>query len=83
MLFLAASGLVAAHAFHSLVNGKVSGVKCSVVTKGYLTADIVKVDSAHSAYGVREEFIANALGDTQCLEYLGALIGLDSGDTHF
>ena len=45
--------------------------------------DVLERDASDSADRIREVFVHQFFADTQSLEDLGTLVGLDRGDTHF
>ena len=45
--------------------------------------DVLERDASDATYRVREILVHQLLADSQCLEDLGTLVGLDRGDTHF
>ena len=82
VLFLIAALLMPADAGQPLVHAQFVGVKCTVVHFQTACCDIIQIDTANTADGIREILLHHAVADAQRLENLRALIGLDGGDPH-
>ena len=82
MLLAAASALMASHALQSQVYVQSQGIKGCGMKLVRLFLDVCQSDAAHTADGIGEVLVHHILVDTDGLEDLGALIGLDGGNTH-
>ena len=82
MLFLAGALLVASHTLQSQIHIQAQRVEGGGMQHIYIIGDVFQGDAAHTADGVGKVLVDNLLGDTNGLKDLGALVGLDGGNTH-
>ena len=82
MVLLARSGLVASHAVQGQIHVQSQGVKGRGVEGVHIFGDVLQGNSAYPADSVGKVFVHHFLGDSDGLENLGALVGLDGGNTH-
>lgn len=82
MLLAAASALMASHALQSQVYVQSQGIKGCGMKLVRLFLDVCQSDAAHTADGIGEVLVHHILVDTDGLEDLGALIGLNGGNAH-
>ncbi len=80
--FPGASHLMPAHAVQGQIRIEPQRVKGLRVQGVRLLRDIIQRDTAHTADGVGKVFIYNVRSDTDGLKNLGALIGLNRGNSH-
>ena len=83
MLLLSRTHLMAANTVQSQIHIQSKWIKCCGMEGIHVIGDIVQCDTSHTADGVCKIFINNLLADTDGFKDLGALVGLDRGNTHF
>ena len=83
VIFLVGSLLVRSNDTQRIRGLELLGIESFVMQSDSSVFNILERDASDAADRIREVFIHQFFADAECLEDLGALIGLDRGDTHF
>ena len=83
MLLLAAAALMRSARFQLTADSQAEWVKCRCVQLINISFYVLDTNTADAADCAREIFVDQLLAETECLEIFGALIRLQSRNTHF
>ena len=82
VLFLAGALLVASHTLQGQVHIQAQRIECGGMQHIHIVRDIFQGNTSHTADRVGKVLVDDLFGDTNGLEDLCALVGLDGRNTH-